>query len=374
MVTEKTALEKLYLETYTDRLKPNPVCEDLKEIVELKNILFGLRMNMCSQVITPDWKMSDMENVLKNLKNNKARDAHGHIYELFKQGGQYLKLSLLKMFNLTKKLQVYPEIFQPSNISSIYKNKGRKNDLNSDRGVFNVVKLRSILDRLSYNDNYEIIDQSMSCSNIGARKNRNIRDHLFIINGILNDVNSQKNKKVDIQIVDIKKCFDKMSYKETANDLFNAGVKNDHFVLMANSNQKCLVAVRTPWGSLTDRVELNEIEMQGTVPAPLKCSIQMDTLGKECIESGECLFKYKECVNIPPLAMIDDILAVSDCSVESVKLNAIIQSKVAHKNLELGPDKCFKLHVGQQSDCCPTLKINEEIFGRHTDDRWQDKC
>ena len=145
-------------------------------------------------------------------------------------------------------------------------------------------------------------------------------------------------------------------------DLFNAGVKNDHFVLMANSNQKCQVAVRTPWGSVANRVELNEIEMQGTVPAPLKFSIQMDTLGKECIETGECLFKYKECFDIPPLAMIDDILAVSDCSVESVKLNAIIQSKVAHKNLELGPDKCFKLHVGQQSDCCPTLKIDEEIM------------
>ena len=75
-----------------------------------------------------------------------------------------------------------------------------------------MVKLRSILDRLSYNDNYEIIDQTMSCSNIGARKNRNIRDHLFIINGILNDVNnSKKNEKIDIQIMDIRKCFDKIN-------------------------------------------------------------------------------------------------------------------------------------------------------------------
>ena len=65
---------------------------------------------------------------------------------------------------------------------------------------------------------------------------------------------------------------------------------------------------------MTDRVELSEIEMQGTVPAPLKCSIQIDTLGKECLQSGEGLYKYKECVNIPPLAMIDDILAVSECS------------------------------------------------------------
>ena len=60
--------------------------------------------------------------------------------------------------------------------------------------------------------------------------------------------------------------------------------------------------------------------------------------------------------------MIDDILAVTDCSVESVKMNALIKSKVEHKNLELGPEKCFKMHVGQQDDCCPTLKIDNELM------------
>ena len=32
--------------------------------------------------------------------------------------------------------------------------------------VFNVVKIRSILDKMIYNDFYDIIDSSMSCSNI----------------------------------------------------------------------------------------------------------------------------------------------------------------------------------------------------------------
>ena len=61
--------------------------------------------------------------------------------------------------------------------------------------------------------------------------------------------------------------------------------------------------------------------------------------------------------------MIDDILAVSECSVETVKLNALIQSKVAHKNLQLGPDKCFKMHIGKQNgNCCPDLKIDNELM------------
>ena len=175
-----------------------------------------------------------------------------------------------------------------------------------------------------------MIDKSMSCSNIGARKNRNIHDHLFVV------------KDVDIEIMNIEKCFDKMWYSETGNDIFNAGVEDDKFVLLAKSNAKCQVAVRTPWGSTTDRVTLKEIEMQGTVPAPLKASVQLDTLGKECIENGEGLFKYKDCVNITPLLMIDDVLAISACGNDSVKTNAIIHSKVDTKQLRFEPSKFLR--------------------------------
>ena len=53
----------------------------------------------------------------------------------------------------------------------------------------------------------------MSCSNIGGRKDRNIREHLFVVNGIMNDVMNNKNtKEVDIEIYDVAKCFDKLEY------------------------------------------------------------------------------------------------------------------------------------------------------------------
>ena len=104
--------------------------------------------------------MADLEKVLKSLKNGNARDPHDHIYNLYKYGGKDLKYSLMKLFNLVKRKQKYPDILQPSNISSFYKKKGDKSDLNNDRGVFNVVKIRSILDKLIYNDKYDIIDQT----------------------------------------------------------------------------------------------------------------------------------------------------------------------------------------------------------------------
>ena len=275
----------------------------------MKEYLFNLRYESCKTKKTKEWSRENLEKVLKSMKNNKARDAHGHIYELFKYGGEDLKESLLKMLNLVKCKQIYPEIFKPADITSLYKKKGEKTDLNNDRGIFNVVKIRSLMDKLVYNDKSNIIDSNMSSSNIGGRKNRNIRDHLFVVNAILHDIKSTK-ENIDIEIFDVKKCFDKMWSSETANDIYEAGVKDDNFVLIANSNKSCQIAVKTPWGSLTPRVEFKNIEMQGGVLTPLKCSVQMDTLGLECLSSVEhskILYKYKGFVNIPPLEFVDDV-------------------------------------------------------------------
>ena len=70
--------------------------------------------------------------------------------------------------------------------------------------MFCQVKIRSLLDRLVYNAQYQVIDENMGCSNIGARKGRNIRDHLFVINAILHEVSKDKSKNIDLGIYDVR--------------------------------------------------------------------------------------------------------------------------------------------------------------------------
>ena len=362
LVTDREALEDLYLKTYQSRLQPNPINTEYEDIKSLKTYLLNLEMKISKSQVSSYWSLKDLNTALKSFKNNKARDEHGHVYELFKYGGNSLKISLLKLFNLVKETQSYPSIFQQSNISSFWKKKADKSDLENDRGVFNVNKIRSILDKMIYNDIYDTIDENMSASNIGARKNRNIRDHLFVINGVTNDIlnnKENKNRNIDIQIYDVAKCFDKLEYVNTATDLFKAGVKNDKFAVIAKSNENCQVAIKTPWGSKTKRVEMKHIEMQGTVLAGLKCSISIDTIGKEFLDNThEVSFKYKNCVSLPPLSLIDDILCVTTCSSDSVKMNSIIQSKLQGKQLLLGHKKCFQMHIGKSTECCPVLKVH----------------
>ena len=114
----------------------------------------------------------------------------GLINELFKPGliGEQLKFSTLSLMNNIKQSLVVPRQMKLSNITSIWKKKGSRLDIENDRGIFVLTAVRKILDKLTYLDKYPDTEISMSGSNIGARKNRNIRDHLFIIYGVINAV------------------------------------------------------------------------------------------------------------------------------------------------------------------------------------------
>ena len=259
--------------------------------------------------------------------------------------------------NQVKSQLAIPEFLTFTDITSIYKQKGEKNDLENDRGIFGVSKIRSIIEKMILNDNYDEVDDSMSDSNVGGRKCRNIRDNLFVIYATIND--AIKNKKdIDIEFYDLEKCFDAMWAEETMNDFYDAGVKNDKFALTSIMNETCKVKVKTPVGD-TDRFELNKIEMQGTVPAPLKCAVQIDTLGKYCYTYNTGLYTYKDACAVPPLGMIDDIAGVARCGDDSIILNSIVNSKIESKKLKFNLKKCVVMHVGPNTADCPKLKVHE---------------
>ena len=93
--------------------------------------------------------------------------------------------------------------------------------------------------------------------------------------------------------------------------------------------------------------------MQGDVLAPLISSLQVDTMGKECLEEGKHLYFYKNIVPIPPLGLVDDLFTISLCGYKTSMMNQYINSKTAMKKLQFGTSKCFKLHVGKT--CNETL-------------------
>jgi len=87
----------------------------------------------------------------------------------------------------------------------------------------------------------------MSDSNVGARKNRNITDNIFVLYAVRNEA-IQKNKCIDLHFMDLSKCFDSLWTQETMNDLYDLGVRDDKFALISALNDKCRVSIKTPVG------------------------------------------------------------------------------------------------------------------------------
>ena len=362
LVTNPDLLKKLYLDTYQHRLRHRPIRADLVHLKSLKEDLFNQRLRLAKMCKSEPWLNKDLDKVLAALKNNKSRDPHGLINELFKPGtiGSDLKNSLLTLYNRIKENCYLPEFIQWADITSLYKGKGEKLDLTNDRGIFIVSVFRSILMKLIYNDEYEKIDLSMSDSNVGARKNKNIRNHIFVVNGIIHDVLSSKTKKpIDIQIKDYRQCFDSMWLEDTMNNMFEAGVKDDKMALLYEANKEVHVAVKSPVG-VTERKKVEQIILQGDVFGPIKCSVAVDTLGKECLEGDKHLYLYKEKVKVPMLAMVDDILVISECGYKSSMVNSFINTKTNLKKMQFGVEKCFKMHVGKVCNdaVCPDLEVD----------------
>ena len=339
-----------------------------------------MRFDQLKQNISKSWTIKDLEKVTKSLKNNQTRDPNGMINELFKSGvaGTGFKQGLVKLMNSIKSSFLIPEFMQYSDISSIFKNKGSRQDLKNDRGIFNLAVLRKIFDKLMYLDKYPDLELSMSDSNIGARKKKNVRNHLFIVYGVINSVLRGGKGCIDIQIYDLIQAFDALWLQDCLNDLYDClpdYQRDDKLALVYQTNVKNLVAVNTPVGQ-TKRVNIPEIVQQGGAWGPMECSVSIDKLGKLCSERGEHLYKYKEIVNIVPLAMVDDLLGISPCGLKSLALNTFINTQIEMKKLKFhtpdinGKSICHKMHVGKANLLCTDLKVHGTPMGQVSEDTY----
>ena len=139
--------------------------------------------------------------------------------------------------------------------------------------------------------------------------------------------------------------------------MYDAGIVDDQLALIYEANKRNNVAVKTPYG-YTERVNIENIVLQGEVFGPLQCSVQVDTIAKECIKEKKFLFPYKNFVEIPPLSMVDDLACIAESGVKSVEMNSFINTKTLLKKLQFGTEKCHQVCVGVKEHIISQLSIS----------------
>ena len=365
IVSSQKDIKNLLLREYTNRLRSRPVREDLKSLKCRRQKIFEMKLSLSGDQSSSDWTMNDLEKALASLKNNKSRDPKGFTNELFKVEniGDNLKVSLLMMMNRIKKTSIVPEIMRYANITTIPK-KGSRLELKNERGIFRCSVLRQILMRLIYNSKYEIIDKNMSELQMGARKNKGCRNNLFIINGIIHEVlRSKKNKPILLQIYDFAQMFDAIDLKEAISDIYDVGVIDDTLPLLYKANSEIFMSVKTQNG-LTDRQTLQDIVLQGDTWGSILASNQVDKIGKACAEA-KLGYMYKEELRIDFLAMVDDIICITENGFKAQEMNAIINTKSAEKSLQFGVGKCSTMLVGKCTDSHSQTNLSVDSWNSH---------
>ena len=359
---------------YKAVFEPQQMTEDLKDIQKERELLCMERLLIARQNKSPPWSIEDVTFVLKNLKEGKSKDPYDIPNELFKPdvAGDDLILAITKLMNRIKNELTYPTPLTVCNVTNLYKNKKRnKRMFDSYRGIFRTPVLRNILDKLMYTDEYETIDNNLTNCNVGSRRMRNVRDNLFVINAIANENKQNPQEAVDINVYDVIKCFDKMWLLECINDLFEAGLTNDKLVLLYETNKLAQIAIKTSSGT-TERFDIKEAVMQGTVWAGLMCTVTMDKLCKQIYKNNNLLYKYRGMVEVPPLEMVDDIVTAAKCGNKSAELHTTVDSFIKHKKLELSKDKCATVHIGNKksTNLCPALEINGESMKKSEKEKY----
>ena len=85
LVTDSEKIKEMAAKTYEHRLRNREMKEGLENVKENKEKLANKLMEVAKANKTPDWKMKDLDKVLKQLKSDKSRDPNGLANELFKE-------------------------------------------------------------------------------------------------------------------------------------------------------------------------------------------------------------------------------------------------------------------------------------------------
>ena len=119
-----------------------------------------------------------------------------------------LKTYLLMMMNRKKKEITIPESLRTANITILHK-RNSKLDLNNWRVILVCSMLGKILMKLVHEGTHEKVAYNMAGSQIGAKRNKSVRNHLFVLNSIIRNVMiSKKKEPIDLNIMDLKQMVD----------------------------------------------------------------------------------------------------------------------------------------------------------------------
>ena len=156
---------------------------------------------------------------------------------------------------------------------------GSVRKLSNYRGIFLVLILCIIFEKLLKNRVTPLLEENMTKFQTGGVKNKGVVDNLFVLRDLI-DHSKYLKKELWITFYDIEKCFDSLWLEDCINSLWHCGVDDDILYLIYLLNRKANIIVRIPFGN-TQSFEICNLVKQGTVLGPILNNCSLDDICSE---------------------------------------------------------------------------------------------
>ena len=187
---EEEKIKEIYRIHYKNLLqgkKANGIEE--KKAEEISKIRTRSRNQLAKDNEIKEITNEEVDKAIKELNNKKVADKHGWKNEMLKNCGDNMKESVKKALNEIGKGKIVEE-WKEVQIKSIYKNKGKKDEMKNQRGIFITSNMSKLFEKVIKERNREKLEKKITRFLNGAMKGRGARDNLMILQAIM-DYNRQ---------------------------------------------------------------------------------------------------------------------------------------------------------------------------------------
>ena len=196
------------------------------------------------------------------------------------------------MFNQIKNINTVPHQWTQVQISTIYKNKGKRKRLLNQRGIF----LKQVLSKMYGTLNMNRAKEAMKSVNklqAGSQDNRSTADQTFLMRAAV-DHAKYLDQPLFITLYDYSQCFDSLWLSDSLLSLLKIGVEKEVVSILRTLNETCNITVKTPVG-MTEEFEMKYIVQQGSVSGSALCAASTAEIMEEGLSSRS---SYPESLSI----------------------------------------------------------------------------
>ena len=195
-----------------------------------------------------DFTLEEINDLVDDLKNNKANGIDNVINEFIKYSPKELRNVLVVLFNIILNSGIIPSDWCISLISPLYKNTGPKDEANNYRGISLISCIGKLFTAL-INKRLELYiknNQLLGEEQAGFRPNYSTTDHIFVLNSVIDlYLNKFKRKKrLFCAFIDYEKAFDLVDRTSLWSKLLDHKINGKILRIIYNIYQKAKACVK----------------------------------------------------------------------------------------------------------------------------------